>query len=50
LAFPAWELGKFGDDDKRSETLALYERLVKLAPADALAAERLITLREVVDP
>jgi hypothetical protein len=49
LAFSAWELGKLGDNDKKLEALELYERLVKLAPSDSLAAERLATLKEAIN-
>jgi hypothetical protein len=46
LAFSAWELGEFGDIEKQFEALDLYERLIELAPADSLAAERIIILRD----
>jgi hypothetical protein len=49
LAFAAWELAKLGDDDKSREVIELYERLTRLAPADALAAERLKILKDVVN-
>jgi hypothetical protein len=50
LAFSAWELGKLGNEEKRFEAVELYVRLTELAPADSLAAERLETLRNVVNP
>lgn len=50
LAFSAWELGKLGDEEKRIEAVELYVRITKLAPADSLAAERLETLRNVLNP
>ena len=50
LAFSAWELGKLGDNEKQIEAVELYVRLTGLAPADGLAAERLETLRNVLNP
>ncbi len=50
LAFSAWELGKLGDEEKRIEAVELYERLTRLAPADSLAAERLETLQNALNP
>ena len=50
LAFSAWELGKLGVAEKQAEAVELYERLTELAPADRLAAERLETLRNVLNP
>ena len=50
LAFSAWELGKLGDNEKQIEAVELYVRLTGLAPADGLAAERLETLRNGLNP
>ena len=50
LAFSAWELGKLWDDENQIEAVEPYVRLTGLAPADGLAAERLETLRNVLNP
>jgi hypothetical protein len=50
LAFSAWELGKFGDEEKQQETVDIYRRLTTLAPSDTLAAERFETLYNLLNP